>query len=73
LSLRLLREGCSNVYVPFDLVNEVGKRETVQEAGMKANYQRGQAIFMARHGAFIRNQPPSARMLWALSDHLECV
>ena len=56
LSFRAHRVGLRNLYLPFDLVNVVGKRDTIKENRMRENYQRGRAIFMARHGEYIRGR-----------------
>lgn len=56
LSLKLLQRGYTNIYVPFDLLNVVGKRSTIGESGMRKNWLHGYQLCRARHGEFVRRR-----------------
>jgi glycosyltransferase involved in cell wall biosynthesis len=74
LSYRLHRDGYTNLYMPFDLMNGVGKRSTIQEARMMENYERGHRIFWARYGTAIEACGGlTAALLWPVNDQLEAV
>lgn len=73
-SYRLHRDGYTNLYMPFDLMNGVGKRSTIQEARMMENYERGHRIFWARYGTAIEACGGlTAALLWPVNDQLEAL
>jgi len=53
LGLRLLKQGKTNVYVPFDLLNTVGGRRTFTEKLYAAAYEQAYALNFERHHKYI--------------------
>lgn len=49
LAFRLKQEGFQNYYIPFDLKNTFGKKDTMSEETMVQNYEHGRRIFYARY------------------------
>lgn len=68
LSMKLLRDGFTNLYVPFDLVNTSAKQQTLTSAQMSANYQHGEAIMRQRWSKFVAKRESSVKMLLTMTE-----
>ncbi len=66
LSLKLLRDGYTNLYLPLNVLNTCGKKATLSEAQMSANYVHGERIARQRWGKFVAERESSIRMLYPL-------
>ncbi len=66
LSFKLLRDGYTNLYVPFDLLNICAKKETISQAQIARNYMHGEAIARSRWGQFIAERESSVQTLYPL-------
>lgn len=62
LSLRLLRDGYTNIYIPFDLVNTCAKVTTRSREDRDASYAHGAAVFDQRHGDWLEARNGSFEM-----------
>lgn len=67
LSFKLLRDGYRNLYAPFDVLNICAKKETLSQATIAENYQRGERIAKARWGSFIAGRESSTKLLYPMT------
>jgi len=56
LSLKLLRDGKVNLYIPFDLLNICGEKQTMQSDLRDSSYRRAFFINHQRHDEFLINR-----------------
>jgi len=68
LSIRLLKAGYTNVYVPFDLVNTCASKETMGQAAIVGHYGRGHALCRQRHEAYVDRMEGTLQMLYPLRE-----
>jgi len=68
LSIRLLRAGYTNVYVPFDVLNTSASKETMGQAAIAGHYGRGHALCRRRHEGYIDRMESTLEMLYPLCE-----
>lgn len=68
LSFKLLERGLTNLYVPFDLLNICGKKETLSQSAIAENFQRGERIARERWGQFIADRETSFGLLSPMKE-----
>ncbi len=56
LSLKLLRKGYTNLYIPFDIKNSVGSRSTMAPDFVKSVYSHAIELCLTRHGELVRRR-----------------
>lgn len=66
LSFKLLRDGYTNLYIPFDVLNLCSKKDTLSQGQIAENYMRGERIARERWAGFIAARESSVRLLWKL-------
>ena len=71
LSFKLLRDGYTNLYVPFDLLNICAKKETLSQATIAENYMRGERIAKSRWSQFIAARESSVKFLYPMEASSE--
>jgi len=57
LGIKLLKQGRTNLYIPFDLLNTVASKETFEKEYYTENYKRAYAINFERHHEYIAGRP----------------
>lgn len=69
LSLKLLREGRTNLYIPFDLKNTGGFKETLDKEFFKQTKREARKLWETRYGYWLeRRCEDSVRKLWKLQQ-----
>lgn len=69
LSLKLLQKGRTNIYIPFDLVNTGGFKETLDRELFKKAKQEARILWQQRYGKFLaERQENNISRLWILRE-----
>jgi len=64
LGIKLLKDGFTNIYIPFDIVNLVGSKQTMSDDFRASTYAQALKLNFERHHEFINGrQGDSVRML----------
>ena len=68
LSIRLLQEGYTNLYVPFDVLNTCASKQTMGQAAIAGHYGRGRSLCRQRHQAYTDELESTLQMLYPLRE-----
>jgi len=72
LSLKLLQKGRINIYIPFDLKNTGGFKETLDQELFKKAKQEARILWQQRYENFlIKREKDNVSKLWILQETLE--
>lgn len=69
LSIKILKDGRKNVYIPFDLVNITAKKKSLSIQVMSDNYKHAMGICRKRYSAYLKTRKnKQIKMLFSLEE-----